>query len=350
MPWNETLTALDHVLARLYPTVEDSYRIVAAAGIPPEFVAFQRRAIDNWFQILIEANNRNKVLDVVRLVLEQYPDDPILIQAQKGDLIRLKGPEIKDKNWKATLPDDAIEKIMGQQSTFLPLSFLEVGLLRARAVARVVLKSGKGSGFLTQNNILVTNNHVIENEQEAREAIVQFNYQQNMRGLDLEPVDFRLEPDHGFKTSTEDDWTLVRIKGDANADWGMIELKPVDIKNLDTVNIIQHPGGGPKQIALYHNFVTYRDDKRLQYLTDTLPGSSGSPVFDSQWNPVALHHSGGWMLEPGTKNQVYRNEGININVVIDGLTKSGLRSQPAKGKQQPLKKAVKTATKAKRRI
>jgi V8-like Glu-specific endopeptidase len=67
--------------------------------------------------------------------------------------------------------------------------------------------------------------------------------------------------------------------------------------------------------------VTYSGEDRVQYLTDTLPGSSGSPVFDSEWNLVALHHSGGWMKEPGSfsKSTLFRNEGIAIQKVIDGL-------------------------------
>jgi V8-like Glu-specific endopeptidase len=90
------------------------------------------------------------------------------------------------------------------------------------------------------------------------------------------------------------------------------------------VNIIQHPGGGPKQIGLYHNTVAYVGEGRVQYLTDTLPGSSGAPVFDGSWNVVALHHSGGMLREPGTKNVVYRNEGIAVNTVIDDLRNAGI--------------------------
>ncbi|MBU6351013.1 MAG: trypsin-like peptidase domain-containing protein [Chloroflexi bacterium] len=76
---------------------------------------------------------------------------------------------------------------------------------------------------------------------------------------------------------------------------------------------------GPKQIALYHNLVVYSDGQRVQYLTDTLPGSSGSPVFNSAWQVVALHHSGGWLREPGSKQMYYRNEGIHVNAVLQGL-------------------------------
>lgn len=327
MAWNETLTALNYVFAGLYPFLDDSYRLIDEAGIPRTFVAFQKRAIDNWYQILLEANKRpGKVLNLVQASLRDYPDNSVLIQAEKGELLDVSGPIVnKDVRWRSELPADAVEKIMGRQSTLLPVSFLEMGLQRSRSAARIQLSSGElGTGFLTGNNILVTNHHVLENERQAESADVQFNYQQSALGLDLEPVNLKLAPDDGFRTSSEDDWTLVKMKGDANAVWGAIELTPIDISKVERVNIIQHPSGGPKQVAIYHNIVAYADDKRVQYLTDTLPGSSGSPVFDDQWRVVALHHSGGWILEPGTKTQVFRNEGININCVIEGLAQSGL--------------------------
>jgi hypothetical protein len=65
----------------------------------------------------------------------------------------------------------------------------------------------------------------------------------------------------------------------------------------------------------------FADMRRLQYLTDTLDGSSGSPVFDVNWCVVGLHHKGGVVVEtPGAKQAFYRNQGIHINAVIDGLT------------------------------
>jgi endonuclease G, mitochondrial len=65
----------------------------------------------------------------------------------------------------------------------------------------------------------------------------------------------------------------------------------------DPVNIVQHPKGELKQIAIRNN--TLLDlpedpglDKLAHYETDTEQGSSGSPVFNDQWEVIALHHSG----------------------------------------------------------
>ena len=89
-------------------------------------------------------------------------------------------------------------------------------------------------------------------------------------------------------------------------------------RSCERTDRAKHPGGGPKQIALTHNMVTYVDDNVVQYLTDTMPGSSGSPVFNAAWEVVALHHSGGWLREPGDKEKLFRNEGIAIGQVLSG--------------------------------
>ncbi len=45
---------------------------------------------------------------------------------------------------------------------------------------------------------------------------------------------------------------------------------------------------------------------RVRYRTNTETGSSGSPCFNSDWDLVALHHSG----------IVKYNEGIPINCIV----------------------------------
>jgi len=69
-----------------------------------------------------------------------------------------------------------VERIIGDQSPLLPISFLEIGLERARAVARIVCPDGVGTGFLIRDNLLITNNHVISKPEEAREARIQLGF------------------------------------------------------------------------------------------------------------------------------------------------------------------------------
>jgi hypothetical protein len=109
------------------------------------------------------------------------------------------------------------------------------------------------------------------------------------------------------------------------------------------VSIIQHPSGERKQVALRENQVIDVLDNFAHYRTDTSPGSSGSPVFNDQWEIVALHHSGipkkdaqgrilatngaVWNAGMGQdKIQWIANEGVRISKIlrhIQGLSLSG---------------------------
>ena len=90
----------------------------------------------------------------------------------------------------------------------------------------------------------------------------------------------------------------------------------------DRVYIIQHPNGGTKKIGMIHNVVRYVDDDVIQYWTDTEAGSSGSPVFDEDWQLVALHHR--WVEQQSQGATEYRNQGQRITRVAEGLTAAGL--------------------------
>jgi S1-C subfamily serine protease len=177
MSWDESMTILRDVLAALYPTVPDSLTVVRSAQLPSAQIAFSPAAITNWQSILDEALKRHKVPDIVGVARKQYPENEELRLAQQGDLKPVRGPQIGDEvPWQGPADVDPLEKIMGSQSTLVPVSFLEIGLLRARAVGRVVRADGsRGSGFLVSNDLLVTNHHVLKDAERARGAVVQFS-------------------------------------------------------------------------------------------------------------------------------------------------------------------------------
>ena len=101
--------------------------------------------------------------------------------------------------------------------------------------------------------------------------------------------------------------------------WGHVLIHQEIPKIRDRVNIIQHAGGEPKKISIQNNFLEYVDDIFIQYVTSTLPGSSGSPVFNDAWRAVGIHHAGGMITEPATNRKYFRNEGIRLSAVLNDL-------------------------------
>jgi len=323
MAWDRpSIIALRETLARLYLMPSDARRVVQDAGLDPTRIAFGTTPIDTWYLILDDAGKRTGKIDsIVSVALADYPDNDALQRAAAGvPAPVLAGPEPTD--WHGP-KGQQLEKVIGTESTLVPISYLEVGLARSRSVAKIRRADGSaGTGFLIRDGMLITNNHVLPDPATASTATAMLNYQQMANGLSAEVDERPLAPDALFKTSVDDDWSAVQVAGDPQAKWGALDLAPAQVKTGDRVNIIQHPSGLQKQISFYSNVVVFVGGNRVQYLTDTEPGSSGSPVFDKEWNVVALHHSGGWLAEPGgpdPNRRYYRNEGILIDAVIAGI-------------------------------
>ncbi|HEX8408107.1 MAG TPA: trypsin-like peptidase domain-containing protein [Thermoanaerobaculia bacterium] len=322
MAWNDWLSTLNDALADLYPTIDESRRVVACAGLPPRMIRFDPASLINWYNILeYSERGESKSRAVLDCALRDHPDHPILVALKTGEPPVRKAPPMR---WEAPVDAAQLEKITGAQSTLLPIAFLDVGLTVSRSVARIVRSDGSsGTGFLIGGGWMLTNNHVLPTFEEAEDAVAQFNYQATASGTDAAISAYQLDR-RRFHTSAANDWTVIGIKAAAEQKWGFIPLQAVETKVNAFVNIIQHPGGGPKQVGLYHNTVVFAGEGRVQYLTDTLPGSSGAPVFNDAWHVVALHHSGGMIREPGTKRSFYRNEGIAITTVLAELVSVGV--------------------------
>ena len=242
MSWNSNLTNLRDVLADLYFMAQDSRRVVEDAGLNPTFIAFDNKAIINWHNILREAQKHNKVQTIIEVAQRDYPENEFLSLARRNGLTTVRGPDIEDwTDWRGETDTGQLEKIIGKQSTFLPISFLELGLEKSRSVARVVLKNGdSGSGFLIDDNLFITNNHVLPTKEGATGAVIQFNYQKSITGLAAPISEFRLASDEVFVTSKKDDWTVVKIQGDANVEWGGIKLTQANIQKENRAIIIHY--------------------------------------------------------------------------------------------------------------
>ena len=98
-----------------------------------------------------------------------------------------------------------------------------------------------------------------------------------------------------------------------------LRLKAASLQVDTSAFIIQHPAGAPQKVVLQDNWIVYvaPDHQRVQYLTNTQHGSSGSPVFNTQWEVIALHHSGAPV--PDAPVTVEGNEGIPMLALLPQL-------------------------------
>lgn len=228
------------------------------------------------------------------------------------------------------------EAHQGPTIDFVGVEFLSRGRLAANTVGRVIFRSGRaeGTGFLVGPGLFLTNNHVIETPDKAGQLLVEFDYEADDAGADRPITTFAFDARQcfAFDPIRQLDFTLIaigeRVRGTKAIEaFGYIPLSDASDKHMlgEIANIIQHPLGKLKQIVVRENNLVARDETNqvLHYLADTDHGSSGSPVCNNEWDPIALHHWGGPGLEfTGTDGRPLRrdiNEGIRISAIVRSL-------------------------------
>ncbi|MFI6393953.1 trypsin-like peptidase domain-containing protein [Nonomuraea sp. NPDC050547] len=231
-------------------------------------------------------------------------------------------------------PDRLLERIVGVSADFQPANFLARGARAITSVGRITQGSNGraipvGTGFLVAPSLLLTNNHVLPDQDSAGEAEVEFGAEMS---IDNDPpawTRFRLDPSAAFVTDEDLDYTLVRVVPAADGrsagdlyGWNRLMARQGKIVTGEPVNLVGHPNGRLKEITIRRNELTMQLDHFLHYSADTEPGSSGSPVFNDQWEVVALHHSG----VPGEDGAWIANEGIRVSSILSGLP-AGLLSE-----------------------
>lgn len=217
--------------------------------------------------------------------------------------------------------------------------------------------AGFATGFLIGANLIITNHHVFAAAEETRNCGIQFGYEK-VDGVLSDGTIFLFDTSRFFYANEELDFAVVGVSpvalgsGASLAQFKSVGLIPTPGKILvgQDVSIIQYPEGGPKKYGVRDNelLIAPTDaDAFLQYTTDTLPGSSGSPAFNKDWEVVGLHHSG----VPEMKNgQIMRidgtpwnnampdsaihwvaNEGVRVSVICKNLSAARVKPeyQPA---------------------
>ncbi len=178
----------------------------------------------------------------------------------------------------------------------------------ARSVGRIAIRSasgrvlGYGTDFMVSPRLLLTNNHVLDRASTAQSSTVQFDFWEDPTGVAGAIDEYRLQPNTFFETNVHLDFALVAVEpvnasGRKVSSRGWSPFIEESGKSVvgEPIVIIQHPGGEPQQVVLpdkVKSKITNVVDDYLHYDADTMPGSSGSGVFNVDWELAALHHSG----------------------------------------------------------
>lgn len=236
-----------------------------------------------------------------------------------------------------------------EESNLLPFGFLRTGDRMGRAVVKIERGDGAaGTAFLIAPGVLLTNHHVLPDVVTAAEARARANFEAAPPlGPEGRAAVVPLNPEGLFVTNEELDFTFCGVDG---LDFlGVVppSRDSLGIAEGECVNIIQHPRGRPKEVALRDNQVVKLDQVVVRYCCDTEPGSSGSPVFNNQWMLVALHHASVVADEPKARASAslpgarYLNEGVRLSAIALWLEAAGSNDRdPGRAEQLARLRAI----------
>jgi V8-like Glu-specific endopeptidase len=212
---------------------------------------------------------------------------------------------------------DAFEKnFLGE--SYLSLDMVRRMLTACASIGCVVNTRGErlGTGFLVKGAALkemfgaepffITNAHVISKGVPSaippEDALVTFEVES---AASDKPVFYKVAEmvftsppaELGVRSATYDnlDVTVVRL---AELTGGYSTLPAAAALPLINAKakayVVGHPRGSGLQISLHDSLLLDIDDEArlIHYRTPTDPGSSGSPVFNAQWEVIGVHHGG----------------------------------------------------------
>jgi hypothetical protein len=232
--------------------------------------------------------------------------------------------------------DKQFEQILGKDR-YKTFQWYRTGLDRAAGVAQICDRAGNGfgTGFLVRGTdvhpsiahewVVVTNAHVISDDPAEQSA--------TPAAMPADEVRIRFEaedPNEEFgvdkilfsSSRAKLDCTIVSLQSPVEhaKPFPIAKRLPLVGKN-QRVYVIGHPRGGRLSYSIDDNLLLDHEKPRVHYRAPTEGGSSGSPVFNQQWDLIALHHAGGMnMKKLNGKDGTYpANEGLYFQSVLDAI-------------------------------
>lgn len=329
--------------------------VLTLGDLPPEKASFLAGLIVRY-SLVLDPKYISELRDDYHIA-----DRVVQQPSSKQAMPLLTMPAQTDMPFDVVMPDEkGLEQVLNTIDNFLDVDSLAGAIYCAQAVCRLETLDHRilGTGFLIGPDLLLTNQHVLESQDDLGRTIARFDCKRDPNGVELRGREYRLQTDFYYTSEAAKlDYALVRLQkqplehlalNGEGGDWSYLEMllkgkhrgylilsAGHSFRAKDRVNIIQHPGGQPVKVVLTQNYVitaTNAHSTRVQYVADTMDGSSGSPVFNQNWEVVALHHSGKpyppdsprETLKKALERHFRANEGIPIQAILEDFNKHGL--------------------------
>ncbi|HYO13527.1 MAG TPA: serine protease [Thermoanaerobaculia bacterium] len=341
----ETIEDLDREGTIMYWELATAAEAAVALGRTDKALWWILRYIDapgaDAFEL---ASTLRQLTDVWRL---DVVDDPgaKLLPLLRSQLLQREGGQVEVKPAELTASvqrldrqdtvEGGLEKVFGFEKS-VALRWYRTGLERCSAIGRVESRTGKGfgTGFLVRGGdlhprfgselLLLTNAHVLSNDPRVQSTFGARHTEAAVVTFEVLGSEHQVAEQLWTSPPWELDATLVRLTPAVAAPGALFSLAPQPIPSADgklRVYVIGHPAGRSLEISLHDSLLLDCEDPKIHYRTPTEPGSSGSPVFNEDWDLVALHHAGRDDMprlkkQPGT---YAANEGIWIYAIINKL-------------------------------
>jgi hypothetical protein len=323
--WNALTAAEACVALGKHDEAIDRAQAFLSGGPRGFFVASFLRQLQVVWQLDTSRSPGGQLLPVLRSALLTYQGGQVTVVSQ----------DVRAERLETMGQDGHLEAVLGDVR-YKSYRWYVNGLTRCRAVARIQNQDndGVGTGFLVAGHelhpdlpslVVVTNGHVIPEGLKIGEGVAAFH------GLDADPgrtVELQIADICWTEPSAPPglDTTILRLKEYPEAVTPVplaSRLPKLDVKVPPRAYIIGHPRGlSAPQFSLQDNMLLDHNDRLLHYRSPTEPGSSGSPVFNDQWELIALHHAGGTDL-PRLNNHggtYAANEGITLPAIRKRLS------------------------------
>jgi V8-like Glu-specific endopeptidase len=315
---------------------------------------------------------KENVGDVVAALSRRDRENELITAAVEWRPANAELIRIASRQGAVAAPDDAhLQRLIKDSNSLLnfPNWLAAAGAVQV-CVCRIEIEAQGGgtifgTGFLIADDLVMTNWHVIRgiiaNEENdtsytgaranASDVTCLFDYKVFPNGLKSKGTTFTLASDWLVALSKNNpatrepqadelDCAVIKLKDPAGKlPVGDREKKANDgdprsfiklpaqmdpalvFKEKTPLFIVQHPSGDPIKLALDTAGIQSVNSNRtrVQYSTNTEPGSSGSPCFNENWKLIALHHSGDPNFVEGTPPTF--NQGIPIDSIVSFLVK-----------------------------